>query len=130
MNKIILDTNAYTNFFKDYPELEELVQRVPKIYISPIVLGELYDRFKRGSREKINLKKLELFLDESNVELLNITKNTAQVYADVMQTLIKKGKPIPINDVWIAAQAMESGAVLVTYDKHFAEVPGLRIWGE
>lgn len=130
MKKILLDTNAYTNFFKDYPKLEELVQNTHKIFISPIVLGELLEGFKGGNKEKHNRSDLEDFLAENGVEILNVGKETAEIYSEIKMSLKKKGKPIPINDVWIAAQAVENGAVLVTYDQHFSEIPGLRIWGE
>lgn len=130
MKRILLDTNAYTNFFKDYPKLEELVQNTHKIFISPIVLGELFEGFKGGNKEKHNRSDLEDFLAENGVEVLNVGKETSEIYSEIKMSLKKKGKPIPVNDVWIAAQAMENGAVLVTYDKHFEEIPGLRVWGE
>jgi predicted nucleic acid-binding protein len=47
-----------------------------------------------------------------------------------MASLRKSGKPIPINDVWIAAHGLETGSILVTYDDHFAVIPGLRLWPE
>ena len=47
-----------------------------------------------------------------------------------MGSLRKSGKPIPINDVWIAAHGLETGSILVTYDDHFAVIPGLRLWPE
>jgi len=45
-----------------------------------------------------------------------------------MASLRKSGKPIPINDVWIVAHGLETGSILVTYDDHFAMIPGLRLW--
>ena len=47
-----------------------------------------------------------------------------------MASLKRSGKPLPVNDVWIAAHALETGSILVTYDDHFASVPGLRLWDE
>jgi tRNA(fMet)-specific endonuclease VapC len=47
-----------------------------------------------------------------------------------MASLRKSGTPIPINDVWIAAQCLETGSLLVTYYNHFAQIPGLRLWDE
>lgn len=130
MKKVILDTNAYTNFFKNYPKLEEFIEKADKIYMSPIVYGELIEGFRQGSRESINRQNLDEFLAETNVDLMEVTRETAEIYAQIRIDLRKKGLPIPVNDVWIAAQAMEMGAVLVTYDKHLEEIPGLRIWGE
>lgn len=130
MKKILLDTNAYTNFFKNYTKLEEVVQHTPKIYMSPIVIGELLEGFKFGNKVVQNSGDLEIFLKENGVEIVSVQKETAEVYSEIKTLLKKKGKPIPINDVWIAAQAMEYGAVLVTYDRHFEVIDGLRIWGE
>lgn len=130
MKKILLDTNAYTSFFKINPKLEEVVQNTPKIYMSPIVIGELLEGFRLGNKFAQNSKDLEFFLKENGVEIIGIHKETAEVYSEIKARLKKKGKPIPANDVWIAAQAMEYGAVLVTYDRHFEVIDGLRTWGE
>lgn len=73
---------------------------------------------------------LEKFLSQPNVHMPDITRETAEAWKTIRLVLRKNGTPIPINDVWIAAQAMETGSVLVTYDDHFAAVPGLRTWGE
>ncbi|MBN1940216.1 MAG: hypothetical protein JW843_11570 [Candidatus Aminicenantes bacterium] len=62
------------------------------------------------------------------MELLPAGEDTADFNARIWSTLRKAGRPIPTNDVWIAAQAMETGSVLVTFGAHFAQVPGLRVW--
>ena len=59
--------------------------------------------------------------------ILNADENTAQFYGSIVASLYKKGKPIPINDVWIAAIALQHGLTLVTRDKHFSEIEGLII---
>jgi len=56
--------------------------------------------------------------------------DTADIFGFILASLRKSGTPIPINDVWIAAQCLETGSLLVTYDKHFAQIPGLRLWDE
>jgi tRNA(fMet)-specific endonuclease VapC len=65
---------------------------------------------------------------KSTVKILNATSETAEVFGLVKFNLMKSGKPLPINDVWIAAHALETGAVVVTYDAHFKSIPGLRLW--
>ncbi len=130
MKQILLDTNAYRKQLDGWKPLLNLLESNTKILMSPVVLGELFSGYKKGNREKINKSILERFLDERGVETIQISKDTAELYAQVKHDLEKKGKAIPVNDVWIAAQAMEMGAVLVTYDKHFEEIPGLRTWGE
>lgn len=130
MKKVLLDTSAYANFFKNFPKLEALVENADIVYMSPIVYGELMEGFKLGSKESLNRQLLDNFLAETNVDVMDVTRETAEIYAHIRGELRRKGLPIPVNDVWIAAQAMETGAVLLTYDKHFSEIPGLRTWGE
>ena len=57
-----------------------------------------------------------------------MTPETAEVYASVKQALKQGGMPIPINDVWICAHALEIGAVVITDNAHFTHVPGVRVW--
>ena len=58
----------------------------------------------------------------------DVSQETAEIYSDIKMALKKKGTPIPLNDVWIAAHTVETGAKLITYDSHFLKVPGLRVW--
>jgi len=53
---------------------------------------------------------------------------TAEIFASIKKDLRTTGKPVPINDVWIAAHALETGSVRVTFDRHFSSAPGLRLW--
>jgi len=64
------------------------------------------------------------------VTVLEATIETTDVFRLIMASLKNSGNPIPINDVWIAAHAVETGSILVTYDDHFAVIPGLRLWDE
>ena len=130
MKKILLDTSAYTNLFKQYPLLETLVEEADYVYFSAVVYAELVEGFSLGNKERKNREHLERFLTQPQVHFLDITRETGEFWKSVRLDLRKNGTPIPINDVWIAAQALETGSVLVTYDDHFARVPGLRTWGE
>ncbi|MBI5358686.1 type II toxin-antitoxin system VapC family toxin [Candidatus Amesbacteria bacterium] len=130
MKKILVDTNALRKVSEDYEPILEKFNDSDVILLSPIVIGELIYGYKKGNREAKNKKFLESFIEENNIEVLKISQETAEIYANFRYQLGKKGKPIPSNDIWIAAQAMENGAVLVTYDQHFSEIPGLRVWGE
>ena len=60
--------------------------------------------------------------------MLPVSRETGECFGRVKYALKTKGTPIPINDVWLAAQCMETGATLVTYDSHFDQVDGLRLW--
>jgi tRNA(fMet)-specific endonuclease VapC len=92
------------------------------------VLGELYAGFAGGTKGRENRQALQRFLSKPTVKILNATAETAEVFGHVKSDLKKAGNPIPINDVWIAAHAIETGAVVITYDSHFRKVAGLRIW--
>ena len=62
--------------------------------------------------------------------MLQATRDTAEYFGLNKAALKKAGRPIPLNDVWIAALGLETGFVLATYDPHFLAVPGIRIWDE
>jgi len=78
--------------------------------------------------QRISIKEKRVNL--STVTTLETTIETADAFGLIMGSLRKSGKPIPINDVWIAAHGLETGSILVTYDDHFAVIPGLRLWPE
>ncbi|MEK9144396.1 MAG: PIN domain-containing protein, partial [Elusimicrobiota bacterium] len=75
-----------------------------------------------------NEKILREFLAKPTVSPLLLSLETAQVFGEIKDRLKRAGTPIPINDLWLAAQAVETGSVLATYDAHFQRVPGLRLW--
>jgi predicted nucleic acid-binding protein len=130
MKKILLDTNAYVRFLRGDEKVMAYLAQADSVYISVFVLGELYAGFRAGGKERENKQILERFLLKSTVTILEATIETADVFGLIMASLRKSGKPIPINDVWIAAHGLETGSILVTYDDHFAVIPGLRLWPE
>jgi tRNA(fMet)-specific endonuclease VapC len=128
MKKILLDTNAYCHFLSgDETILDELTS-ADVVYMSVFVLGELYAGFKGGNKEQQNSSLLKKFIQKPTVELLNTTEETAIFFGLIKHNLKIAGTPIPINDVWIAAHTMESGATLITKDNHFLKIQGLRVW--
>lgn len=128
MKAILLDTNALTALFQGDVAVLDAVAKSDCVYASAIVIGELEAGFRGGSRYAGNLEVLERFLAKSSVEILPIGRETGECFGRIKQALKTKGTPIPINDIWLAAQCMETGAVLVTYDSHFDVVDGLRLW--
>ena len=96
--------------------------------MSAIVLGELAAGFRGGNRPRENRAQLARFLEKPTVRSLDVTTETAEVFGQVYNTLKLASTPIPVNDVWIASQAIETGSVVVTLDEHFSRVPGLRLW--
>lgn len=125
--KILLDTNAYTAMAKSHPATIERIRNAEKIYLSVIVIGELEYGFRYGSRYQINCERLERFCRNPFVEVLLATRITADRFGRIAAQLRTKGRPIPSNDIWIAAHAMESGSELLSFDKHFAQIDGL-VW--
>lgn len=125
MRPVLFDTNAYAAFKKGHPEMLEIIQQVEVIGISPIVLGELISGFDAGSRSQKNREELKKFLHSSRVQIYPLTSDTAHFYSQVYVSLKAKGRPIPTNDMWIAAQALEQGCMVCTYDQHFAAIDGL-----
>jgi tRNA(fMet)-specific endonuclease VapC len=127
MKKILMDTNAFTRLFTGDQAVLEALACADTVYLSVFVLGELYAGFIGGSRETENRNLLQRFMEKSTVQLLVATQETASIFAYVKHQLKKSGQPIPINDVWIAAHTLETGSVLITFDRHFSNVQGLRI---
>ena len=95
--------------------------------MSSTVLGELLAGFKLGTREAQNRQELELFLGSPRVKVHSIDRQTADYYATLMVNLRAAGTPIPTNDLWIAASAIQNSLALFTFDAHFRSVPGLRV---
>jgi tRNA(fMet)-specific endonuclease VapC len=123
--KLLLDTNAYVGFKLEHEKIVEYLTSAEEILMSPIVAGELMFGFRNGSRLDQNMAELNLFLDHDAVELIEIGAITADRYSRIATALKRRGTPIPFNDIWIAAQTMETGAELVTMDSHFEKVSGL-----
>jgi len=101
------------------------MQRSRTVAIPVVVLGELYSGFRLGNRGAENEELLARFMIKPSVRVLNVTQETALRYAEVDVFLRKKGRPIPRNDVWIAALALEHGMHVLTLDMHFGEIPML-----
>jgi tRNA(fMet)-specific endonuclease VapC len=129
MRAILVDTNAYAAFKQGNPAIIEVLQYAPEVLVSVTVLGELLAGFAAGSRESANRRELKQFLDVPRVTVVPCSAATADSYALVYAALRSQGKPIPTNDMWIAASCLEHGAALLTLDGHFAHVGGLRSGG-
>ena len=127
-SKILLDTNAYSELSRGDDRVLDLLAEAERVYIPVTVLGELFAGFRGGSKEQWNRRKLKVFLGRPTVRVLQTSVEIADIYSEIVQRLRKKRRPIPTNDIWIAAHAMDCGAVLVSFDAHFEAVEGLRRW--
>ena len=97
------------------------------ILLPPVVLGEFRAGLFDTKVGRENRKAIDAFLQSPAVKACPMTDNTSLCYAKVFQALRKAGKPIPTNDIWIAAATQENGAALATDDGHFRAVPLLQI---
>ena len=127
MISLCLDTNVYTAHYKADPVAVALVAAVAQIWLPAIVLGELRVGFLNGSKSAANELHLQAFLGLPYLAVANVTEVTSRYFAKISQQLRRDGQPIPANDIWIAATAMEHGIPLFTYDKHFRNVMGLQV---
>jgi tRNA(fMet)-specific endonuclease VapC len=123
--RILLDTNAYSDLARGHSPLSGRVRQAEAVLLSAVVAGELLGGFRRGTRFHESLADLQRFLAQPRVHLLPVTWTTAERYSRIYAALRRQGKPIPTNDMWIAAHAMETGAELLSSDPHFQYVEGL-----
>lgn len=128
MKKILLDTNAYSNLLRGDEIILDVIAETDIIYMSVIVLAELFTGFKGGKKESWNREILDKFLKKATVSVLDVSRETAEIFSEIKNNLKKSGNPIPINDLWIASHVIETGSVLITDDEHFRKIPGLRLW--
>ena len=121
---MILDTNALSAFVDGEPSVGARLRNETRAAITVIVLGE----FRYGIAGSRHRTAYEDWLDEhlSEFEVLEVTETTASTYAGLRVALRKRGRPIPANDCWIAALAIEHRLSVLSRDAHFDTVPGLR----
>ncbi len=124
-NSYFLDTNIIIEVFSGNTVVADKINEIGNFHISSIVLGELYVGINRVSNKPKHLKKLENFLNLCTV--IEIDQITSKHYGEITAALFKKGKPIPSNDIWIAATVKQHGSTLVTRDKHFDEIEDIVI---
>ena len=125
--RILLDSNAYSRLMRGDDQTAAMVRGATDILMSAVVIGELLYGFRNGSRFDRNAADLQSFLDNPHASFVPVGPVTADRYSRIAAVLRAKGNPIPANDVWIAAHAMETGADLVSADRHFEAVDGI-VW--
>ena len=127
MKSVVLDTNLLIKLFEKQVSLPEDFKRYDGILLPATVLGEYRAGLFNTKRGEESKRKLAYYLSKSSVSTVPVTDRTAELYAKVYQALRKEGTPIPQNDMWIAASAVEHGADLATQDDHFRHVPLLTV---
>jgi tRNA(fMet)-specific endonuclease VapC len=125
--RLLLDTNAYAALLRGHADVARRVRAASEVLLSAVVAGELMAGFRGGTRLDRNLRELETFLASPYVSLQPVTLTTADRFGRIAAGLRKKGTPLPTNDVWLAAHALETGAELLSFDDHFRHVEGI-VW--
>jgi len=124
---LVLDTNTYSAYMRGAAEVRARVRDAQRILLPAATVAELLYGFRHGSRLQKNRAQLDEFLASPFVEFHPATIETADCFGRIAAELRRAGTPIPVNDVWIAAHTMESGAALLTGDGHFESVSGLAV---
>ena len=127
MRRLLIDTNIYSYALKGDVDVVEVLRKAEEIGFSVISIGELLSGFKGGGKEQKNREELETFLDSPRVVVYSVNEDTSEFYAEILHNLRKIGKPVPTNDIWIAAVAFQNGLKLFTKDTHFKTIAGLSL---
>ena len=122
--KYLLDTNIVVALFTGDDLVQKKLAGANKVFVPSIVLGELHYGVRKSTQIEKNLARLEEFAAANAVVACDA--DTAREYGVIKDELRKKGRPIPENDIWIAAVARQYDFVLVTRDSHFSEIDHLK----
>lgn len=124
-SNILLDTSIVIELFKGNPLVTKSLENYSSVNIPFAVLGELYLGAYRSSNPQKHISQIKSFLNKSNVLIAD--DDTADNYAQIKTALLNKGRPIPENDIWIAALTKQYALILITRDNHFNEIENLKI---
>ncbi len=123
--RYLLDTSIIVPFLNGDPVIKEKITQLEEVYLPVIALGELYYGAFNSSKKTYNLEKIEGFKNE--IFILDCDEFTSKLYGEIKKGLKDKGRPIPENDIWISAIAIQFGLTLATRDNHFNSVEGLSV---
>ena len=128
MNVAVIDTNVLIDCFQRGGGAADAISDYDRILVCPAVIGEFKAGIDAGTKRGRKAKeRLDEFLDDPAVEIVSCTDETAEYYARIFRALKESGTPLPTNDIWIAAAALERGATVLSGDRHFSRVPMLKV---
>jgi len=122
---LAVDSNAVIAYRDGIIEVCTVIESAGKLFLPVIVLGELMYGALNSSRKEENELAVRKFLEHSI--LLPVDENVAEIYSGVRLKLKQSGRPMPENDIWIAAICLEHNLALLSRDKHFSFIDGLNI---
>ena len=117
--RIVVDTNRYRDFCEGVPDAVDCLRRAAQIMVPFVTLAELRAGFLAGADTGSNARVLAVFLTRSRVRILWPDEDTTHHYARIWLQLRRQGTPIPTNDLWIAALAVQHNLALYSRDAHF-----------
>lgn len=124
-NKFLLDTNIVSALLKGEAGIADNIDKAESVFLPIIVIGELYYGAAFSTQVEKNTSELKKIT--GLYQALSLDEETTIVYGNIKSALRKKGKPIPENDIWIAAIAVQNDLPLVTRDNHFKEIDDLSL---
>jgi len=126
--RFLLDSNIVIAIFAEESTVLERIAAAEEVFVPAVALGELYYGARKSGRSETNIAHIDEFAAAATV--LSCDAITAQQYGRIKNELRLKGRPIPENDLWIAAIAAQHGLAVVSRDDHFAQVTGLprEVW--
>jgi tRNA(fMet)-specific endonuclease VapC len=119
----LLDTNIVIALFQGDEKILNRLKQIKNIFVPHIVIGELYFGAFKSGKAKENINRVSEFSLKN--EILSSDQHTAKIYGEIKANLKSIGKPIPENDIWIAAVTKQYDLTLITRDTHFKSVPGI-----
>jgi len=123
--KLLLDTNIIIKLFANDNAIVSKIGEQHEFFVPSIVIGELFYGAEQSQRREDNIHKIESFSKSCSV--IACDAKTAKYYGQIKSRLKAKGTPIPENDIWIAALALQHKLSIVTRDKHFNSIEDLHI---
>ena len=121
--RLALDTNRYTDLCRGDVQVVEMIESADAVWLPFIVLGELRAGFAVGRQGVRNEAVLRRFLLKPGVGIIYADDQTSHHYGNVYRQLRRQGTPIPTNDMWIAALALQHALTLYDRDRHFDALP-------
>ena len=123
----LIDTNVLIDLTNGVSRVQPRLEKSGRVFVSPVVRGEFMAGVRNNAKSRARKQVFDAFMALPNVVRPPLTDATADNYGKLWQFLTDTGRRIPSNDIWIAAHAMELGAILVTTDHHFDDIPNLSV---
>jgi tRNA(fMet)-specific endonuclease VapC len=127
VTRVFLDTSAYSFLTRGHIGVRDILRSSEAVFVSPVVIGEVLCGARNTGKPGKYEEDLAGFLASPRTTVLGIDAETARCYAVIVSGLRKAGQPVPVNDAWIAASAMQHGLPILTADAHFRRIPQIMV---